>query len=71
VTTQRLIAATGVYPVHIGKNNAFGAPPGDGRSAAYGYGLLLTGLGKGSHVIHTLASAGRATFDITWTLDVG
>jgi hypothetical protein len=70
VDMRRLNAATGVYPVRIGTHNAFGAPPGNGRSAAYGYGLLLSGLGKGTHVIHSLTSGGGATFDVTWTVQV-
>jgi hypothetical protein len=70
VDMKSLIAATAVYPVHLNQRNAFGAPPGGGRSAAYGYGLLLSGLGIGTHVIHSLASAGGTTFDITWTVHV-
>jgi hypothetical protein len=69
VDMKSLIAASAVYPVHIGKHNALGAPPANGRSAAYGYGLLLTGLANGTHVIHTVAHAG-GTLDITWTVHV-
>jgi len=70
VDMKKLIAGTGVYGVHIGKNNAFGAPPGKGRSAAYGYGLLLAGLGKAVYVIHSVAKAGSAVFDVRWTVHV-
>jgi hypothetical protein len=70
VEMTSLIAASAVYPVHLAKHNAFGAPPGNGRSAAYGYGLLLTGLARGTHVIHSVAGGGGGTFDITWTVRV-
>jgi hypothetical protein len=70
VDMKKLIAETDVYPVEIPKNNSLGAPPGKGRSAAYGYGLLLSGLAKTTYVIHTLASAGAARFDVTWTVQV-
>jgi hypothetical protein len=70
VQMKKLIAGTGVYPVHIPKNNGLGSQPGNGRSAAYGYGLLLTGAAKGSYVVHSLARGGGATFDVTWTIHV-
>jgi hypothetical protein len=72
VDMKKLIASTDVFRVHIGKHNAFGAPPGNARSAAYGPGLLLTGLETGTHVIHGLASVGHGpAYDITWTVHVG
>jgi hypothetical protein len=70
VDMQQLIAQTDVYQVQIPKNNSLGARPGKGRSAAYGYGLLLSGLGKANYVIHSLAGAGAARFDVTWTVQV-
>jgi hypothetical protein len=70
VDMKNLIAATDVYRVQIPNNNSLGAPPGTGRAAAYGYGLLLSGLGKATYVIHSLASAGAARFDVTWTVNV-
>jgi hypothetical protein len=69
VDMKSLIAASAVYPVHLGKHNPLGDPPGNGRSAAYGYGLLVSGLSQGTHVIHTVAKAG-GTLDITWTVHV-
>ena len=71
VKVTRLIATTGVYPVHVPKKNINGSgKAGMGRSAAHGYGLLLTGFSKGTHVIHALASVGTSKWDITWTLHV-
>lgn len=70
VDMKSLIAASAVYPVHLGKHNPFGAPAGNGRSAAYGYGLMLTGLAKGPHVIHSVAGGGGGTLDVTWTVHV-
>jgi hypothetical protein len=72
VDMKQLVAATGVFRLHIGKHNPFGAPPGNARSAAYGPGVLLTGLATGTHVIHGLASVGGGpAYDITWTVHVG
>jgi hypothetical protein len=52
---QRLLAATDVYPFTLANGNVFTVPPMSGTSAAYGYGMLLTGLGRGAH---TIASSG-------------
>jgi hypothetical protein len=68
VNLNKLIATTGVYPVRIPKNSAFGLPPGKGRSAAHGFGLLLTGFPKGTHIIHSRASIGGSKFDTTYTV---
>jgi hypothetical protein len=68
VNVSKLVAATGVYPVRVPKHNIVGTPPGKGRSAAYGYGLLLTGLAKGTHTIHTVASVGTSKWDVTFTV---
>jgi hypothetical protein len=74
VDVSKLVAATGVYPVHIPKNNLLGTKKaGNGRSAAYGPGLLLTGLPKGTHVIHTVATISqpvKAKWVDTWTVTV-
>jgi hypothetical protein len=57
VDVHKLIAATEVYPVHVPKKNILNShKASSGRSAAYGYGLLLTGLSKGTHTIHNLWS---------------
>ena len=70
VNVDKLVAATGAYAVHSTKKNPFGIAPGKGRSAAYGFGLLLTGFAKGTHVIHTLARIGTEKWDITFTVHV-
>jgi hypothetical protein len=70
VNVNKLVAATGAYAVQSPKNNPFGIPPGKGRSAAYGFGLLLTGFAKGTHIIHTLWSVGSSKWDITFTVHV-
>jgi hypothetical protein len=71
VNVTKLIATTGVYPVHVPKNNINGSgKAGKGRSAAHGYGLLVTGFSKGTHVIHALLSIGTSRWDTTWTLHV-
>jgi hypothetical protein len=69
VDLNTLIAATGVFRVHVVKNNVFGAPPGNARSAAYGPILLLTGLGTGTHVIRLAGPS--PTHEVTWTVHVG
>jgi hypothetical protein len=48
---KRFITATGVYPVHVPTHNQFSIKRHSGRSAAYGSGLLLSGLSKGTHTI--------------------
>jgi hypothetical protein len=70
VDMTKLIAGTGTYHVQIPKNNALGAPPGTGWSAAYGYGLLLAGLETAQYIIHSRAKAGGAVFNVTWTVRV-
>jgi hypothetical protein len=72
VDVGKLLAATGVYPVLAVKNNMAESAPGSGRSAAYGYGLLLKGLAKGTHVIHAVGSVSSThqAFDTTFTVHV-
>ena len=71
---MKLVTATGVYPVHVPKNNLLGTnKAGNGRGAAYGPGLLLTGLSKGTHVIHSAAMVAqpvRSKWVYTWTVTV-
>lgn len=68
VNASKLVAAAGAYPVHAAHKNILGLPAGTGRSAAYGYGLLLTGFAKGRHTIHLRASVGSARWDITYSV---
>ena len=74
VDVMKLVTATGVYPVHVPKNNLLGTnKAGNGRGAAYGPGLLLTGLSKGTHVIHSAAMVAqpvRSKWVYTWTVTV-
>jgi hypothetical protein len=70
VDVSKSIKSTRPYPIELGPNNVLGLPPGDGRSAAYGYGLVLTGFSQGTHIIHTVGSFDTSTFDITWTVVV-
>ena len=68
VNPRNLVASAGAYPVQAAHKNILGLPAGKGRSAAYGHGLLLAGLAKGSHTIRTRASIGSAKWDITFTV---
>jgi hypothetical protein len=70
VNVDNLVAATSAYAVHAPKNNPYGIAPGAGRSAADGFGLLLTGFARGTHVIHTLWSIGTSKWDIGFTVHV-
>jgi hypothetical protein len=73
VDVSKLVAATGVYRVHNAKGNFVTSANRSGRSAAYGWGLLLTGLAKGTHVIHSVAKVTQpisAEWVYTWTLKV-
>lgn len=70
VKVHRLIAATGAYGVDSPKNNPFGLPPGTGRSAAYGFGLLLAGFAPGTHSIHARWSIAGSKWDISFTVRV-
>ena len=70
VNVSKLVTATGVYPIHVSKKPLFPLPAGNGRSAAYGPGLLLTGLSKGTHSIHGVTKIGTSKWNITWTVHV-
>ena len=70
VNVDKLVAATDPYAVHTPKNNPYGIRPGTGRSAAYGFGLLITGFAKGTHTIHTLWRIATAKWNITFTVHV-
>lgn len=71
VATSKLLAATGVFAIHVPKNNLLGSGrAGNGRSAAFGYGLLATGFANGTHVIHVVGTIGTIKFDVTYTLHV-
>jgi hypothetical protein len=48
---NRFLAASGVYSINLNKSNFYGYKARHGRSAAYGYGVLLRGLSKGTHTV--------------------
>jgi hypothetical protein len=61
-------AGTSVYPIHLRSANPFGDPPGRGRAAAYGYGLLLRGLSRGTHTLRSTAVVANLTIELDWTV---
>jgi len=73
VDVSKLIATTSVYRVHNAKGNFVTSANPSGRSAACGWGILLTGLAKGRHVIHSVAKITQpvsAKWVYTWTVTV-
>lgn len=71
VNLGKLLTATGAYPVQAARKNILGFSPGSGRSAAYGSGLLLNKLARGTHVIHSLLSGpGHRSWNVTFTVHV-
>jgi hypothetical protein len=74
VNVMKLFAGpTRVFRVHNAKGNFLKTEKRRGRSSAYGLGLLLTGLPRGTHVIHTVDKVTQpfaAKFDFTWTVKV-
>jgi hypothetical protein len=70
VNVSKRDTATGTFPIHISKHPLFPLPPGKGRSAAYGPGLLLANLSKGAHAIHTVTKAGPLKWTFTWIVHV-
>ena len=67
---DRFITATGVYPVRVPTHNQFGIKRHHGRSAAYGTGLLLSGLAKGTHTIWVNGDIPSAHFHVAFTYTV-
>jgi len=62
VNLEALVAATGGFPVHAVPGNVLGLPAGNGRAAADGIGLLLTGFSKGTHTIHYIVQGHNVTY---------
>jgi hypothetical protein len=60
----KLITATGAYRIRISKHRFPGITARHGRDAAYGYGLLVIGLTKGTHTLHHESSFGTTTFTL-------
>ena len=73
VDLHALLTVTKVFPINVVEGNDFHyGPPGPGRAAAYGSGLLLTGLSPGTHIIHTRAAypPQHLAWDYTFTVRV-
>jgi hypothetical protein len=70
VNVSKLLTLTAAFPVDIPKNPLFPLPPGKGRSAAYGPGLLLTGFSQGTHSITGVTNLGTSRWKVTWTVHV-
>jgi hypothetical protein len=73
VDVAKLVAATGAYQVNNANGNFVTSTKRSGRSAAYGWGILLTGLAKGKHVIYSVAKITQpvsAKWVYTWTVIV-
>jgi hypothetical protein len=66
----RYLAATGVYSLQLPKQNLFDYKQFSGRSAAYGYGLLLTGLSAGDHTITFTGKVPSLKYTIAVTFNV-
>jgi hypothetical protein len=74
VDVMKLVAGpTRVFRVRLAPHNFIKSKKRRGRSSAYGFGLLLTGLSKGTHVIHTMVKITEPAptkWDFTWTVKV-
>lgn len=70
VALTRFITTTGAYPVHVPADNRFKIKRRKGVSVAYGSGLLLSGLGKGTHTIWVRANAPSLHIHIAFTYTV-
>jgi hypothetical protein len=68
----RYRAASGVFRIHLDKDNYFGYKRLHGRSAAYGYGVLLRRLAPGTHKVVVAGSIPSFMFHIkvTYTIEV-
>jgi len=66
VDVKALVTATGAFPVHAVARNVLGVSAGNGRAAAYGIGLLLSGFSKGTHTIHCIVPTLGG--NVTWTI---
>lgn len=64
------ITTTNAFAFRLPKNRFPGVKQRKGRSAAYGYGLLLTGLTKGNHTVRHAGTVIGTKIDTTATLRV-
>jgi hypothetical protein len=72
---RQLLVGAPVISFHLPKHNPFGVKPQNGRSAAYGEGLLLSRLSSGTHTVrvreHTPGGSGTVTYKIVVTSATG
>ena len=69
---HKLVTATGVFPFHLPKKNILGSKMRSGRGAAYGEGLLVSGLSRASHRIDVTGAfpAAKYSFHAIYLLHV-
>jgi hypothetical protein len=67
---NRYLSASGVYRIDLHKNNYYGYKKLHGRSAAYGYGVLLRGLTKGTHTVVVAGNLPKFKFRIKVTYTI-
>jgi hypothetical protein len=67
---NRWIVATRAYSIHLPRVNVLGATKRHGRSAAYGSGFLLEGLGRGQHTIRETGTESGHRIVLRYRLNV-
>jgi hypothetical protein len=65
-----LIVATNAIHIRVPKRNQFGIKAQSGTSAAYGEGLLLSGLPAGPHTLHITSTISGKTYAVTYKLRI-
>lgn len=72
LNVKSLIAKTGAYPIHLAKHNISDSKVLSGTSAAYGYGLLLTGLLNGTQTVTVTGAVPAQNYHVkvTYTLHI-
>ena len=67
---MRFISASPVLPFHMPKHNVLGTHKRSGRFAAYGEGLLIRGLTRGTHIVHETGHLPGFSVNLTYRLRV-
>jgi hypothetical protein len=70
VNYRQLIVTSPVVAIHVPVGNPFGIEPQNGRSVAYGEGLLLSGLSTGTHTIRITEHLPEGSNTVTYTVSV-
>jgi hypothetical protein len=70
VNYRQLIVTTPVITFHLPAGNPFGIKPQNGRSVAYGEGLLLSGLSTGTHTVRIIEHLPQGSNTVTYTVPV-